>query len=115
MTFNPLPSFFGALLTQLPVFLVWLGGMILALMNWKKYPRVAALVLTALLILFFNALAALFLSVWLPMALHSSELGMQRFGLIMGLRSFLQALISGLAYALLIWAAFRSRQSPESV
>ena len=50
-------SLLVAILTQSPVYLVWLVGLILALATWKKHPSVSLVALISFVILFVLALA----------------------------------------------------------
>ena len=46
---------FVAILTQTPVYLVWLTGVVLALVGWKKHPSVSLVALIAFVVLFLLA------------------------------------------------------------
>jgi hypothetical protein len=48
-------------LQQLPFLLVYLAGMILALVHWQRYPKVALLTFLGTALLFFQAVAGTFL------------------------------------------------------
>jgi hypothetical protein len=48
-TFGP---FVGMLVSQLPYYLVWLVGLILAFVNWSRYPRPALLTTLAVVMMF---------------------------------------------------------------
>jgi len=49
-------SLLVAVLTQLPVYLVWLVGVILALVGWKKHPSVSLVALIGFVVLSLLAL-----------------------------------------------------------
>jgi len=49
-------SLLVAILTQLPVYLVWLVGVILALVGWRKHPSVSLVALIAFVVLSLLAL-----------------------------------------------------------
>ena len=91
-------GFFVASLTQTPVYLVWLVGVILALVGWKKHPSVSLVALIAFVMLFLLAIV--------------TELIAVRNG-VNGLRpglAFLEALIRAGAWGLVLAAVFGWRK-----
>jgi membrane protein YdbS with pleckstrin-like domain len=88
----------AAILTQLPVYLVWLVGIILALVGWKKHASVSLVALIGFVVLF---LLALFTQ--LTTAHHGvnwSQVGI----------AFLEALIRAGAWGLVLAAMFGWRK-----
>jgi hypothetical protein len=102
-------------LVQIPVLLVWLVGVVLALVYWRRHPMVSTLVLTALGLLFITALFGASLNWWLPL-IHARGVPAARFGLIIGIISIIRAMINATAFALLLAAIFgwRSVQAEPS-
>ena len=88
----------AALLTQLPVYLVWLVGVILALVGWKKHPSVSLVALIGLVILFLLAMV--------------TQLTTVRHGVNWGLAgiAFLEALVRAGAWGLVLAAIFGWRK-----
>ena len=89
---------FAAILTQLPVYLVWLVGLILALATWKKHASVSLVALIAFVVLF---LLALF-----------TQLSTPHYGVNWGQAgvAFLEALIRAGAWGLVLAAVFGWRK-----
>ena len=91
-------GFFVAFLTQTPVYLVWLVGVILAIVNWKKHPSVSLVALIAFVLLFVLALVSL---------LSAVRTGVN--GMRPGL-ALLEALIRAGAWGLVLAAVFGWRK-----
>jgi len=51
-------------LPQLPFYLVWLVGMLLALVRWRRHPTVSLLALLAFILFLTASMVGTFLSVW---------------------------------------------------
>jgi ABC-type nickel/cobalt efflux system permease component RcnA len=88
----------AAILTQLPVYLVWLVGVILALANWKKHPSVSLVALIGFVILFLLALFTQLTTV--RHGVNWSHAGI----------AFLEALIRAGAWGLVLAAIFGWRK-----
>ncbi|MGD0750499.1 MAG: hypothetical protein ABSA23_03715 [Anaerolineales bacterium] len=88
----------AAILTQLPVYLVWLVGVILALVGWKKHPSVSLVALIGFVIL---VLLALFTQITtVRHGVNWSQAGI----------AFLEALIRAGAWGLVLAAIFGWRK-----
>ncbi len=106
-------SFFpnlGVYLIQLPIFIVWLIGLMLAIINLRRYPRVSLLTFLALIIFIILALVSPIISGWLPLLLHA------RFGApfrqeaaIGALIGLIESAIRAIAWLLLFIAIFSWR------
>ena len=88
----------AAVLTQLPVYLVWLVGLILALAGWKKHPSVSLVALIGFVILFLLALVTQLTTV--RHGVNWSQAGI----------AFLEALIRAGAWGLVLAAIFGWRK-----
>ena len=89
---------FVAILTQTPVFLVWLVGVILAFVGWKKHPSVSLVALIAFVILFLLELVSLIITA--RNGFNGSRPGL----------AFLEALIRAGAWGLVLAAVFGWRK-----
>jgi hypothetical protein len=89
---------FVAILTQIPVYLVLLVGVILAFVGWKKHPSVSLVALIAFVVLFFLDLMALIIDA------RNGMIG-SRPGI-----AFLEALIRAGAWGLVLAAVFGWRK-----
>lgn len=97
------------LATQLPVLAVMIGGIIFAVLNWQKHPRVSRLTVIALGVLLALNVVGTFLSFWLPITVYRDTNSSQALGLTLAITSFVQALIAAGAWVLLLMAVFRGR------
>ena len=88
----------AAILTQLPVYLVWLVGIILALVGWKKHPSVSLVALIGFVILFLLALFTQLTTV--RHGVNWSQVGV----------AFLEALVRAGAWGLVLAAMFGWRK-----
>jgi membrane protein YdbS with pleckstrin-like domain len=89
---------FVAILTQTPVYLVWLVGVILAIIGWKKHPTVSRFALIAFVILFLLAMVTLLIA-----AHNGVKVGHPGI-------AFLEALIRAGAWGLVLAAIFGWRK-----
>jgi hypothetical protein len=89
---------FVAILTQTPVYLVWLIGMVLALVGWKKHPAVSLVSLIA-----FVVLSLLALVTQLTTAHHG--VNWTQTGI-----AFVEALVRAVAWGLVLAAVFGWRK-----
>jgi hypothetical protein len=104
-----------ALLAQLafrtPLFIVWLVAIVLALVWWKRHPRVSAFVLAAVVILG----AQSFFSAWmtfLPITLTRAGRTHAEVGAIMSAYGLASTFVSAVGWALLLPAIFGWRRAP---
>jgi hypothetical protein len=104
--FGPLASYLG----QLPVFLVWLVAIIVAIVNWRRHPRVSLLTLIAFAMFFIAAFVGTALTSWLPLTLHERGLPGTQMGNVALILSFLRGLFDAAAWVLLVFAIFGWRR-----
>lgn len=107
---NFLAQSISAYLTQIPVILVWLAGIVIAIYNRRRYPQAAVLTLIAVLLFLFTSLAGTAFNTWLPFALHARGMAASRMGLIAGIISIVRAILNAIAFGLLLAAIFGWRQ-----
>ena len=88
--------------------------MALAIVNWSRRPRASALTLIGLILLLVNFLVADILNYALPLWLHRWGLAVRSIGLASGIRTFLQSLVSDLAWVLILIAIFSRRDEREA-
>ncbi len=107
-------SIFFSYLTRLPVLFIWLAGVVLALVWWKRHPRVSLYLLLAVAALFagslFNPLVGPSGS---PMFAgrywHSGEMTIM---LVFG--GIVQAFLNTAAWVLILLAVFSGRKAPAA-
>ena len=96
-----------SLLTQFPVFLIWLVGGALCLVFWRRCPQAALLTLIALVMFFVISLLDNYLSVALPQV-YARERGWSanQIGVYFTVKAVLSSLARAIAWALLLLAIF---------
>ncbi len=94
------------LLYQIPVFVVWLAGVVLALVRWKRHPKVSLLTIIAFVLFFAEILSPFYLNVWTLQGLSANM------ELVSTAINIIEPLITAAAWGLLLAAIFgwRSEQ-----
>ena len=91
---------------QIPIFLVWLIGVVVAVVRWRRHPRPSLLLIIAVAILFLRALI-------LPVVTFSVVHGGMppaRAGFVNGLISLGSMVVAAVAWILLLAAALGWRE-----
>ncbi len=102
-------------LVESPVFLVYLAGLVLAIVRWPRQPRASLLALLGLLVLAGNSLAGMATNFWLPFALQGGRFGFGILGNAMGILRLGQAVLTALGLSLLLAAVFAGRGTSPAV
>jgi MFS family permease len=107
-----LVSTFAVFLVQFPVVLVWLIGLVLSLVYWRRHPKVSLLTFIAIAGLLVSSLIGTYLSVWLPVTLQERGWSANQIGTVIAARGIIGSLIAAVLWGLLIAAIFgwRSKQ-----
>ena len=98
---------------QLPVLAVWVAGIVLALTNRHKQPRLSSLVLISFGMFLLLSLLGTFLSIWMPVTFNrywSSE----QIGLALFILGLVHSFIAAGAWIVLLVALFRGRAEAET-
>lgn len=108
---------FGRLISQSPVYLVWLGGAVLALVRWRQHPRVSLLAVIGLGVLSVNSLVSTVLNSALPLMVASRGLrgSFPRAANALGVCNILLAVIAAIGYGLVLTAVFSGRAPQPAV
>jgi hypothetical protein len=93
-------------LTQIPVLLAWLVGIILAIVYWRKHPRVSLLTLIAIVALLAKSLIGSAVAMWLPITLREQGWVASQIGVILVVIGIVQSLVSAVLWGLLLAAIF---------
>ena len=101
-----------SLLTEIPLLLVWLTGLSLALIFWKRHPRVSLITVIAIGVFLVITPVEVFLNLWLPLYFDHQGMGFQQIALIYNLKAILQAIISAGLWTLVLAAIFGWRKHP---
>jgi hypothetical protein len=106
----------AVLFVQLPLLLVWLTGMVLAIIYWKRHPRVSLLALIGMAGLFIATVIGSLISLWLPEIYDQTGFpgGMEQFALLMNIKTIAGSLLSAVLWVLVIAAIFGWRKKPEA-
>jgi hypothetical protein len=97
------------ILIQIPVYLVWIAGLIVAVVTWRKHARASLLAVIGLGMFFIQALLGNFLSPWLQQTLARQGVGVRTIRLVLLGRGLLTSLVMMVAWALIIAAVFLPR------
>jgi hypothetical protein len=101
-----------AYLFQSPVLLVWLAGMVIAVVTWRRHPRVSLLTVVALVILLVETLIDTFLSMWLAFILSESQMGAAQIGWVTAVVRVVAAVVAAIAWGITLAAIFGGRKPP---
>ena len=96
-------------LTQLPVILIWLVGIVLAVTRWQRHPKVSLLALIALVLALLETIVNGFLSVWIPVMLTEQGVSTAQMGTVFGIWRFISSIVGAVIWGLVLAAIFRWR------
>ncbi|MBE7551296.1 MAG: hypothetical protein HS126_09515 [Anaerolineales bacterium] len=117
MDFDAQGSFFSlatSCLTQSPVLLVWVGGLFLALTRWEQHPRTSLFALIAIVLEVVALLSSLFFVTWLIPLLYQQGWEATNISMAVAGSTFFHAILSAVAWGLLIYAVFYGQDSAKS-
>lgn len=105
---------FAQLFVGIPVFLVWIAGIVLALVTWRRHTRVSLLVVIALVIFILESLVGGFVNTWLPLNFRSQfGTNVSQIGWVLTAWSCVRSILSAIAWGLILAAIFAWRQDPQ--
>lgn len=117
MDFDAQGSYFSlatSCISQSPLLLVWIGALFLAVTRWQQHPRTSLFTLIAVGLEFVALFSSLFLTTWLVPWLSQQGWGMTNIGLALTASAFFHAIISAVAWGLLIYTIFYGRDSDQA-
>jgi len=97
--------FLTNLLAQVPLYIVWVVGIVLAVSRWSKQPKVSLYCLIAFGLLFFQSLLGTFLNIWLTTR-HS----MDNLSTLFMIKGFFHQIVFIIAFIFILLAIFSSRE-----
>jgi len=103
-------QFLTQLLGQAPVLLVYLVGMVLALVFWRRCPRPAMLTLIGMALLLVTTLVQSFLFIYLVWARDDFGWSQERLGWMLSANGLMGSVIRAAAFALVLTAVFMGRK-----
>ena len=117
MDFDVQGSYFSlatSCLSQSPLLLVWVGGLFLALTRWEQHPRTSLFTLIAIILEVVALVSSLLLVTWLVPWLFQQGWGMTNIRLALAASTFFHAILSAVAWGLLIYAIFYGRDNAKA-
>jgi hypothetical protein len=100
----------ASLAVQLPLYLVWAAGAVVAVTRYGRHPRPSTLVLIGLLALFVVRVGQTVLDVMLPEITRLYSLSLSQIAIFIGVLGFVTTLLEAAAWALVLVAAFGWRR-----
>ena len=97
------------LLGRLPLMLVWVAGIVFAVMYWKKHPRASLYTTIACSVELIQSVVWVPLSVMLPQMVSQGRLPASQMGLVFGIVGAADGVISVGAWVLVLLAIFGRR------
>jgi hypothetical protein len=111
-----LPSVFLRFLPLLPLYFLWVLGIVLALILFRKHPRVSMLAAAACVIMIANSMTSALVYTWLPgFLLQGQNYTQEQFSQAMAVVGVGFNLVSAVAWALILAAIFIDRHRPGRV
>jgi heme A synthase len=111
---GPIGPVLSNILVQIPVYLAWIVGLILAVVTWRKHPRASLLTLIGLGMFFVQAVLGNVLSPWLQRAMMRRDVPIRTMQLVLVGRGLITSLVMMIAWTLLLGAIFLPRRSGSS-
>ncbi len=106
-----LSAIFMFLFDGFPILIVWLVGLVLAIINRKKYPQVARLTIIGLAILFTISLVNSYVSRMLPIWLTQQGFTTSEMVPVFTIRNLVGAVVSAFGWGFVIAAIFSGRKT----
>lgn len=96
---------------QLPVFIIWIVGIVVAALNLEKQKRTAKFALSAFILFLVTHLAQLLITMFGQLAMIRGTLEAQQLGGLFAVSTLIGLPFTVIAWGLLLWALFsRPRQ-----
>lgn len=105
----------GQLVVQIPLIGIYIGGLVVAVVTWRRHPRVSLLTTIALGILLVNLIGGTFVTSLVPLLMTRGAWSASEVGSIFGVYGVLSALLTTIAFGLLLWAIFGWRKQGAAV
>src|SRR5262245_61278560 len=103
----------SAIAISTPVIIVWVIGIIWALSRWRRHPQVSRYALIAFAISIVNLIVNRFISIWAPLTMRDNGWTATQMGMFLSAFGIITALISAVAWALVICAIFGWRDQRQ--
>ena len=103
-------SIMTTILIKLPIYLIWIVGIIIAIVNLKRKPPAAALALIALVIMFFASGVNDILNVTIPTAIARGQISALSVSPVLIFKGVLFVFIDLICWILILLAIFLKRK-----
>ncbi len=110
---NFFARFSAYLATQTPVLLVYVAGLVLAIVYWSRYPRPCAFTLAAVVLLLATSIGQSLFSTYLLELRHHHRWEMDRFQWLSSVSYWVGSFLRALGSGLLLTAVFVGRYPSE--
>ncbi len=104
---------FTAFFFQTPVYALWLAGIVLSLLFWRRHPRTSVFALAAFTILLLTGIVSQFLTTWLPMDARATGGPVVRVAIAITIISVVHTLLDAVAFGLILAAIFSGRKQEQ--
>jgi cytochrome bd-type quinol oxidase subunit 2 len=101
-------TFLPTFLANLPLILIWLVGIILALVRWNRHPQASAFALIGLLILLFTAFFGSIVAVF-PSIIHTRGIPFSRAVSLAGIVNAMIIFVRAVGWGFVLAAIFANR------
>lgn len=101
------------LATQAPLYVMWLIGVVLALVRWQNHPRVSLLMMIGLGVAGATPIVGAALGMWFQLAIDAGRMPALYVGTFLAAFNSVRSLLNAAAIGLLLAAAFVERPQAD--
>lgn len=99
----------GVFIGQIPLYAVWIAGIVIALMRRRKHPRTSRLTVIALAVILIMALLQALLNISIPRLISGNGWSTAQIGVLFSTIGVVSSLIHAAMWGLILWAIFGER------
>lgn len=104
---------FVSLLTQAPILLIWIIGIVLSIILWRKHPAVSALTLIAMGGLIILGIVNTYLNIRLPSLILERSWSFRNTGFVFAFSGMVSSILRAILWVLLIISIFGWRNKKD--
>ena len=105
----------GVYVFQIPFYLVWLAGLILAIVFWKRHPKASLLAVIGLAGIFLLNVISVYTSTFLSMDLYTKGLSTVEIGRTLSIRTIVSNILTAGCWGLVIASIFVGRKQASVI
>jgi hypothetical protein len=106
-------SALGSIAISTPIIIVLLIGIALALLRWRRHPRVSLLTLIASAVMIVSMIGAIFLYAWMPMTMRDRGWTSSQLGAFFAAVRIVNTLVDAAAWSMVLCAIFGWRSQRQ--